>query len=321
MTVPRNEIVIAEEPCFYHCWTRCVRRAFLCGFDVLTGKSFEHRRQWIEARLKHLVSVFAIELAAYAVMSNHLHDVVRNRPDVAKSWPAEEVARRWLLLFPKRRQKDGSSCPPSEEQIEAITRQPRLVKTYRERLSSISWFHRCLNENIARRANKEDECTGHFWEGRFRSERLDNTAAVIACSVYVDLNPIRAGLASSLEESKFTSIRARVFQQAERKPSRTVPRLLPVAEFGGKQLSEPEYLKLVDETGRLIREGKRAIPKTMAPVLERLGMKPDYWLEMTTHKRRLFKRVIGPVAALRAAAKRMGKRWLHGMRAARLVFA
>lgn len=321
MTVPRNEIVIPEESCFYHCWSRCVRRAFLCGFDTLSGKSFEHRRVWIESRLKHLVSIFAIELAAYAVMANHLHDVVHTRPDVANTWSAEEVARRWRLLFPKRRRQDGFPCPPSAGEIKAITDQPVLVKTYRERLSSISWFHRCLNEDIARRANREDDCTGHFWEGRFRSDRLDSTAAVIACSVYVDLNPIRAKAAASLEESKFTSIRARISAQVTRKPSAGAQHLLSVPEFSGNQLSEQEYLRLVDETGRLIKYGKGAIPKTLAPVLERLGLNPNYWLEMNKNRPRLFRRVIGPVTALRAAATKMGKRWLHGVRAAGLVFA
>ena len=320
MTIPRGEIFIAEKPHFYHCWSRCVRRAFLCGFDVLTGKSFEHRRAWVELRLKYLVSIFAVELAAYAVMSNHLHSVVRNRPDIAKSWSPEEVARRWRLLFPKRRNKNGSPCDPSAEEIQAIAGQPRLVKAYRQRLSSISWFHRCLNENIARRANKEDECTGRFWEGRFRSERLDTTAAVIACSVYVDLNPIRAGLANSLEKSSFTSIKARVYRKVERRTIQSAPHLLAVADFSEDQLSEAEYLKLVHDTGYLVRQGKGSIAGDTAPILNRLGIKPQYWLEMNKNKPRLFRRVIGSVSALRKAAKSMGKNWLHGIKSARLVF-
>ncbi len=321
MTVPRNEIFIAEKPCYYHCWSRCVRRAFLCGFDALSGKSFEHRRAWVEFRLKYLVSIFAVEVAAYAIMSNHMHSVVRNRPDIAKLWSPEEVSRRWRMLFPKRRNKDGSPCPPSPEEIQVITAQSRLVKTYRERLSSISWFHRCLNENIARRANKEDECTGRFWEGRFRSERLDTTAAVVACSVYVDLNPIRAGLAVSLEKSHFTSIKARIYKQVKKIPANTAPPLLAVADLSENQLSELEYLKLVDETGGLVRQGKGSIPNHISPILDRLGIESDYWLEVNKNKPKLFRRVIGSVTALRKAAKKMGKRWLHGISAARLVFS
>lgn len=320
MTVPRKEIFDAQEPAFYHCWSRCVRRAFLCGLDALTGKSFEHRRAWVELRLKYLVSVFAIDLAAYAVMSNHVHTVVRNRPDLSQSWSAEEVANRWRLLFPKRRNKNGSPCSPSEDEIQAIVEQPQLVRTYRQRLSSISWFHRCLNENIARRANKEDECTGRFWEGRFRSERLDTTAAIVACSVYVDLNPIRAGLTTNLEKSDFTSIKARVHRKTKRVSIKSVPHLLSISDFSQNQLTEVEYLKLVDETGRLVKKGKGSIPTSTAPILNRLGIKPDNWLEMNINKPRLFKRVIGSVDALREAAKKMKKSWLHGISAAKLVF-
>ncbi len=82
---------------------RCVRRAFLCGKDPLTGKSFEHRRGWIRNRLELLASVFGIDCLTYTVMSNHLHVVLRSRPDVVKEWSDDEVARRWWRLFPKRR--------------------------------------------------------------------------------------------------------------------------------------------------------------------------------------------------------------------------
>jgi len=73
----------------YHCISRCVRRAFLCGLDSYTGKNYEHRREWVQSRLKDL-----------------------------------------------------------------------------------SWFMRCLNESLAKRANREDRCTGRFWEGRFKCQRL-----------------------------------------------------------------------------------------------------------------------------------------------------
>ncbi|HQH29075.1 MAG TPA: hypothetical protein PLP17_16900, partial [Oligoflexia bacterium] len=160
MTCARREIVEVDKVGVYHCVTRCVRRAFLCGKDSLTGKSFEHRREWIRARLSTLSGIFAVEVAAYAVMSNHLHSVIKIRPDLAKEWPDEEVARRWRLLFPLRRKKDGSPAEPIELEIAAITRQDDLVALYRKRLADLSWFNRCLNENIAKRANYEDHCTG-----------------------------------------------------------------------------------------------------------------------------------------------------------------
>src|ERR1700733_3990498 len=89
---PRREIVAGDEVGVYHCIARCVRRAFLCGVDPLTGNDFEHRKGWIRVRLEKLASVFAIDICGYAVMSNHLHLVLRCRPDLVADWSAEEVA-------------------------------------------------------------------------------------------------------------------------------------------------------------------------------------------------------------------------------------
>ena len=325
MTVPRKELVDETIANYYHCWSRCVRRAFLCGADTVSGNNFEHRRGWIEQRLALLGQAFAVDIAAYAVMSNHVHSVLRNRPDIAQSWTAKEVARRWLLVFPAGR-KAADSKKALQQHIEAIAMNKKLVQLYRQRLSSISWFQRCLNEWIARKANKEDDCTGHFWEGRFRSERLDTAAAVVACSVYVDLNPIRAKMAMTPEGSDFTSVKARINECTEIKRRQgslqmlLKPALIPARDFSEEGLSELEYLRLVDLTGRLIREGSGHIPDELRPILERLKLAPDSWLTMQNKKRDLFKRVIGPVSSLRKIAGMMGKKCLHGVRGARMVF-
>jgi hypothetical protein len=150
----------------YHCINRCVRRSFLCGTDQVSGKCYEHRKQWIQDRLQFLAGQFGLDVIGFAVMSNHIHVVLRNRPDVVAGWSNDEVARRWWNVFPQRRDKAGNAKEPTEFELLVITADPVRFAEIRQRLSSVSWFMRCLAEPIARSANREDLCTGRFWEGR-----------------------------------------------------------------------------------------------------------------------------------------------------------
>ena len=100
MTTARSLLVDPESSRFYHCVSRCVRRARLCGIAPYNGKSLEHRREWNEQRLLELAEIFAVGIYAYAVMSNHVHVVLRIDPRAAAMWTNEEVAIRWIRLFP-----------------------------------------------------------------------------------------------------------------------------------------------------------------------------------------------------------------------------
>ncbi len=210
MALPRSQYVQEGQEGVYHCFSRCVRRAFLCGFDAISHKDFSHRKAWLVDRLRHLATIFAIEICAYAVMETHHHTILRTRPDIVAQWSDQEVATRWLTLFPRNRNPGGSPIPPSETEICALADCPERLAQLRRRLSSLSWFMGQLNEFIARAANKEDGVKGRFWESRFKCQALLDDAAIAACMVYVDLNPIRAGLAGTPEESDFTSIQARI---------------------------------------------------------------------------------------------------------------
>lgn len=320
MTYARREIFDIGEAGFYHCIARCVRRSFLCGFDRYLKKSFEHRKEWVKKRLAELVDIFSIECVSYAVMSNHLHSLLHNRPDIAEGWSSEEVARRWRRLFPKRWKRDGDPEVPSNEEIKEIVSNAELVEIYRNRLCDISWFNRCLNENIARRANAEDECTGRFWEGRFKCQRLEGEAAVLACSVYIDLNPIRAGTAKTLEESDFTSIQDRirgVFGIKEGNGPSLASHELVIE--GGPSVEE--YIELVEETGRMIVNGKHEISDEILPIIERLNIKAQGWADNARRQSRLFRRVIGEVEKIKKLAASNGKNWFQGLKSARLIFA
>ena len=287
MTRPRSQIVSLTNTPYYHCVSRCVRRAFLCGNDRYSGQNFDHRKPWLVERMALLAEVFAIDIAAYAVMSNHYHVVLHVDRARSQSWSRDEVIHRWLRLYKGdpliHRYREGELRTESE-----FAQLDRIVATWRERLSSISWFMRCLNEYIARQANREDDCTGRFWEGRFKSQALLDEAALLSCMAYVDLNPVRAGLCESLYESDFTSIQARIRRLGAVKPEmrrRPIPRLMPFG-FGKEHEERPaalpfalrEYIELVDWTGRIVQaDTKGCIPETALPILSALHLNGAQW--------------------------------------------
>ena len=216
MPYPRSSLVSLDATPWYHVISRCVRRAFLCGEDRVTGRNFEHRRGWIVARMEQLAGVFAVDVAAYAVMANHFHQVVRVDAERAQAWSDDEVLRRWTKLYtgPELVQqylRDGEA-DLGRAQLEAVQ---GWAATYRARLGDLSWYMRVLNESISRMANAEDGVTGRFWEGRFKSHALLDEAAVLTAMAYVDLNPIRARLATVPEDSAFTSIAERLQKAGE----------------------------------------------------------------------------------------------------------
>ena len=102
-TCPRHDVVSKGEVGVYHCWNRCVQRAFLCGKDSATGIDYEYRRDWIEQTERTLASLFAVEIAFHAELANHIHLMVRTRPDVAKKWDDRQVVRRWLIITKMKR--------------------------------------------------------------------------------------------------------------------------------------------------------------------------------------------------------------------------
>jgi hypothetical protein len=211
-TYPRKLLVPAGFEGAVHVQSRCVRRAWLCGRDPLSGVDHEHRRGWALERLRQLTGVFAIEVCAYAIMANHAHFVLWVRPVFAAAWSAEEVARRWLSLFGANAAGTEELAPaaPDLAAVQALASDPGRIAELRARLANVSWFMRSFNEWLARRANREDGCTGRFWEGRFKCQTLEDEGAVLACMAYVDLNPVRAGAAATLEQSDYTSIAERL---------------------------------------------------------------------------------------------------------------
>ena len=317
--VRRADVFNPREVTVMHCIQRCVRRCFLCGRDELSGKNYEYRQAWIEDRLRHLAQALGVDILAFAVLSNHFHIVLRNRPDVVDGWSDIEVARRWLMLSPGPKTPSGELPQPSEAALNSIVNNPVLLAEIRLRLSDISWFMRFAAEHIARRANREDSCTGRFWQGRFRSVVLGDDAAILACVAYVELNHVRAGCAATPEASEHNSARARVEGQDEwlaplPLDEGSVPGPAPsklstrASDKGFLPMPLADYLALLDWTGRQIAPGKRgSIPAHFAPILERIGIPADSWLDLALDFGKLFHRVAGcgaSVARESARAKR-----------------
>ena len=283
MPKPRKALVSLEATPYYHCVSRCVRRAFLCGEDTLSGQSYEHRRKWIRECMLSISRVFAIDICAYAVMSNHYHVVLRVDREQAEGWEDREAIERWHQLFSGPPHPSLSSWRyPAEGRAEGGMRTGRPVALATD---GYQLDMRCLNEAIARQANEEDNCTGRFWEGRFKSQALLDEKALAACMAYVDLNPVRAGMADTPEKSEFTTIQERIKRAVTGKQTLQPTSLMPFV--GNPREGMPkglpfrfaDYLELVDWTGRAIRKDKRgAIPDNLPPVLERLQIDPRYWL-------------------------------------------
>ena len=229
-------------------------------------------------------------------MSNHTHLVLYVDDKKANRLNDKAIVIRWHKLYKGTVLTQKYIHGERLSKVELIFFN-QTVNEYRERLSSISWFMRMLNEDIARRANKEDNCTGRFWEGRFSSQALLDEAALAACMAYVDLNPIRAKMAKTPEESDHTSAQVRLICAKEGKqpkqllrfagmPRQTMPKGLP--------FELKSYLELVELTGRCIREGKRGyIESTQLLLLERVNISPENWLKLTTQFTRVFHGAVG----------------------------
>ncbi len=294
MTYARAHLVDTDNGGFYHCISRCVRRGWLCGEDSVSGHSYEHRRAWVEARILLLAEIFAIEVFGYAVMSNHYHLVVEVQPQRLALWSDEQTVQRWLRL-------STTHSEPDDNRASAILLDAERVSRIRERLGSLSWFMRYLNEPIARQANREDGCTGRFWEGRFKSIALLDEAAIVACMAYVDMNPIRAKIAKCVEDASHTSVHRRISQV-----DKSCTGLGDLSRVG---LSLSHYVEMLRWTIS-INAGEISTPSVQAAqALTRLNQTADGWLGQVKVNRFKY-RAYGSTRRLKQYAQALGQQWI-----------
>lgn len=341
MTYPRRALVCPETTPYYHVYTRCVRRAFLCGIDPVSDNDYSHRKEWISQRLAVLAEAFAIKIASYAIMSNHYHLVVYIDVKAAQRWSTEDVIEHWTRVsgLPNlvKKFQSGTEMSKAERTIAM-----KLVEERRRRLCNLSWFMRYLNEYIARRANKEDGCKGRFFESRFKSQALLDEQAILTCMAYVDLNPIRASVATSPETSDWTSIQQRIRESSPdtssavsdekmadtRKEPADKPRIPKLMAFSRTShdwdaipYTYSDYLALVDWTWRADRVDKRSsINKDIPSLLLSTEIHPQHWLDHMCINGNHFVHAVGKPDNLRDFAKKMKRNWLHGLAVAEKLF-
>ncbi|MDP6375803.1 MAG: hypothetical protein QGI81_12340, partial [Pseudomonadales bacterium] len=267
MTTARKHLIDPNVPLFYHLVSGCVRHSFLCGFDKVSGNNYDHRKEWLIERIHHLAQFFAVQIYAYTIMSNHFHLALYYDPLACQSWSDEEVAERWLSAC------DGE---PDQGKARAVAKAVLLGNAHRLRharqcLGSLSMFMKHLKQPIARRANLEDGCSGHFFEQRFYSGALLSEESVLAAMAYVDLNPIRAKIAESLHQCEHSSIAERL-NVVENTPERLQAALQPLVS--GLVTSQPvvtiTLALYVEHLQRVVEESVR-LPQAVA------ADKPTRW--------------------------------------------
>lgn len=350
----RAEVFASDEIAIVHVMNRTVRRCFLLGDDPVSGTNHDHRKLWVDDQLIHQAKHFGIDLLCQAIMSNHFHLVLRSRPDVVAQWDDTEIARRWLMLCPLRRDKQRRPREPTEPDLDTIRNDKVRLSKIRSRLSDISWWMRLLSQNIAQRANKEDGEVGKFWQARYRACRLIDETAILSCAAYVDLNPIRAALAETIEESDLTSaqkrasaMQARHGRKSPGKPAGTqspqirsinaAQHLAPVELKSGGELgpdphrrgsrcsnkgflpmSAADYLMLLDWTARHACDGRTgSTPERIAPIFSRLGISADVWLALVQNFGQLFSVVAGQPAQVDAYRSKVRRQRYHMRKEAR----
>jgi hypothetical protein len=339
VSCPRRKLLGKNRKGIYHCWSRCVRRA------NLLSESKSDRRRWIICREEQLASLFAIDIEFRAEMRNHLHLILRTRPEIVRRWSDEEVLRRWLTITKLAKCMSDAMPQPDPKRFEELLKDKKYIKRVRKRLSSVSWFMGTLCENIARRANKEDDCKGHFWESRYQCRECSDVGALLICGIYVDLNAMRAGEASSPETSVYTSIYSRLQAKKRRKNARNREdgwmaelTLRPeckedeewayksrtgrrASDLGVLPISLDSYLELLKWTARELQSGERqTIPKHLESILERMEIDHEQWLDTIADYQQAFCHVVGSPKSLNEAAGRMNAQFLKGATASRRAY-
>jgi hypothetical protein len=312
MARPRSLKMSPDQSGVYHVLSRCTRRAFLLGGE------HEHRKQWLVDELATLLPTFAIDLLGYAIMSNHLHLVLRSRPDQAAAWSPEYVACQGMAVMPIRTGIADGKLPVTNALVDRMSQQADWVSEYRDRLASISWLMRLVKQRVARRANVEDGCTGHFWESRFASVPLLDWGAILACMVYVDLNPHRAGIVELPERAVYCSIRPHLELSVKKSGRNLAQQVVPLTatqhfDVGRgcvpkAALTTEAYKAMIAATVGRRLHGAAAVD--FEAILQQHGFDGSAWHEQMSQPGQFQSGAVGSHESRQRHAQRIGKKWI-----------
>jgi len=277
MRRPRSERIPHGQAGIWHIVSRCVRSSRL-----LEGAG---SREWLSAAFASWLDVLAVDLLGYALMGNHVHVIVRTRPDVAAGWTPGEVRRR---LVASAAVSDGRPGLPSEAPVGSRLSADELMDA-RALLSHPGAMLRAVKEGFARRLNRSEGTAGHVWESRYQDIALLDAGGVLACLVYVDLNPFRAGLVKDPKQSQFCSARHRLAVDKKAPDAVLALRLTVLnghplllgdgSPAGSWAWTSGEVAELTDATARMIRTGSGRLPSWANELLPRLGVAHEHWSE------------------------------------------
>lgn len=347
MTSARKDIMHPDKIETFHVYNRCVRGGFLLGNDDVTGKDYSHRKNWIPERLRFFAGIFCIDIVVYAIMENHFHLILQNRPDLALRLTPNELATRWLKLHPTKPMKKEARFAPTADEIKDVL--IRFKKeTLSKRFADISWFMRELDQYVAVKANKDDKCRGSFFESRFKSQLLADDKAKLTCAIYCDLNEIRSKLANSVENSFFTSAHLRSQAEIAKRNLKSFEKInlkKPLTYHQDKNIKEQtaqaqlgdwlapfknqentshkpalnitleKYLELLDYTGREYHKKKPGIiPGTIAPILDAMDLDHKHWMQNIQNYGKWYYRVLGPLAKLQDQLSATKQLWFKGIK-------
>lgn len=336
MRKKRTEIANPLYSNTFHITNRCVRKEFLLGDDKSMRGKVRKRRQVVLRRVEALAAAYSIDVLRVSFMENHVHLELRNRPDLVELMSDVEVARRYLMIYPGYCQATADARKtnpdkPTEEDVQKLAADKKKIKEYRSVLSSISRFMQSLNFYTSKYFNLVDDISGAFWESRYKLKLLLDDLSILLCALYIDLNPIRAGMHFQIEDSEFTSAFYQLCADVilsgdpEFDPSKLPNAFLtPVtispneadrmrsslsnrsSDFGFTEMTSKEYLMVLDLMGRIItKKGTGGIPDSVPPIFERLNLNWDSVVQLVNAYEELFCFFVGTRESLDAKAKEL----------------